>query len=169
MSIFLDFIDTLLKHVAENDITNRAFDARLFQTIPGPALLGIIGPGRISSDKTSRMEPPGVITSTSTVAGAAVMIATTAVTIAATAVMIAATAVMIAAATVTITAAAEATGAGVTAGIAISITAGVGSRSRAIPTTATPSQGIGGHEERGRADGKSGSEDFGQHSLLIGF
>ncbi len=160
MSIFLDFIDTLLKHVAENDITNRAFDARLFQTIPGPALLGIIGPGRISSDKTSRMEPPGVITSTSTVAGAAVMIATTVVTIAATA-------VMIAAATVTITAAAEATG--VTAGIAISITAGVGSRSRAIPTTATPSQGIGGHEERGRADGKSGSEDFGQHSLLIGF
>jgi hypothetical protein len=162
MSIFLDFIDTLLKHVAENDITNRAFDARLFQTIPGPALLGIIGPGRISSDKTSRMEPPGVITSTSTVAGAAVMIATTAVTIAATA-------VMIAAATVTITAAAEATGAGVTAGVAISITAGVGSRSRAVPTTATPSQGIGGHEERGRADGKSGSEDFGQHSLLIGF
>jgi hypothetical protein len=67
-------------------------------------LLGIIGPGRISSDKTSRMKPPSVIPSTSTVAATAVMIAATAVTIAA-----------------------EATGAGVTAGIAISITAGVGS------------------------------------------
>jgi hypothetical protein len=90
-------------------------------------LLGIIGPGRISSDETSRMEPASVVRSTATVVIAATVV---------TPVMIAA-AVTIAAATVTI--AAEATGAGVTAGIAIAITAGEGSRSRAVPTTATPS------------------------------
>jgi hypothetical protein len=102
------------------------------------------------------MEPPGVIRSAApvmiaTAVVAPVMIATATVTIAATAVTIAAT------------------GAGVTARIGIPTTAGVGSRSGAIPTTATPSSGIDGHQERGRADGNSRSEYFAQHNLLIGF
>jgi len=96
------------------------------------------------------MEPPSVTRSTATVISPVVIAAT---------VMIAATAVTIAAAT----------GAGITAGIGIAATARVGSRSRATPTTATPGQGVGGQEERGRAGGNSESEDFAQHSLLIGF
>jgi hypothetical protein len=80
-------------------------------------LLGTIDSGGVPSDETSWMETPAVIPST-------------AVTIATAPIMVAAA--------VTIAATAEVAGAGVTPGIGISTTAGVGSRSRATPTTAAP-------------------------------
>jgi hypothetical protein len=80
------------------------------------------------------MEPSSVISSTTTVIRAApIMIATT---------IIGATPIVIAAAVASVMI--SAARAGPTPGIGISVTAGIGGRSRAIPTTATPGQGVGG-------------------------
>jgi hypothetical protein len=111
-------------------------------------LLGIIDSGRVPGEETSWMKSPAVIPSTASVVIAATV----------------ATPIMIAAATVMISAAPVAAGARVTPGIGISTTAGVGSRSRAIPTTAAPSPSVGGHEKRCHAEGNGESEYFAQHS-----
>jgi hypothetical protein len=77
--------------------------------------------------------------------------------------------VMISAAVISttmISATGEAAGARVITGIGIPVSAGVGSRSRAIPTAAAPSPGVGGHEKRCQADGNSESEYFTQHSIF---
>ena len=114
-------------------------------------LLGTIDSGRIPGEETPRMEPPSVIPSTAAVVCAAPIVIA---------------AVMIAAAVAT---AISAAGARVTAGIGIPTTAGVGSRSRTIPTTAAPSHCFRGYEKRCHADGTSENEYFAQHSNIYRF